>query len=75
MKHVREMTMGELLRRRIHDYGYPSARAASRDLGLSTNEMSRLMRDTKYPNIETRRTLARVLDLDAGVMDEVCRRA
>lgn len=73
---VEQMTLQELVTRRLRDYGYRGARDLADIIGVHVNHAERIMSGKqKNVGIETRRALVRALDLGPGVIERSVRRA
>ncbi len=63
------MSLGELLRVKMDDYGYGSVRELAAALGISGERLESLMQSAQAdPEIEERAAISRVLDVDPGVL-------
>lgn len=63
------MTVGELLTRKLNDYG-ETTRGASLACGFAYNEIDRIItRQSVDIKLETRRALCRHFDIAVGVLD------
>lgn len=71
---MENMTLSELLRRKMHDYGYTTMQELEDDLGIKWCQVHMLLNGkTTCPRAETRRALCRVLDIAPDVLDEAIR--
>lgn len=71
---LEKITLGELLTRKMQDYGYKTLTALGNDIGLdSWNVRPLLTGEVVNPSINTRRNLCRVLDIAPEVLERAIR--
>lgn len=72
---IEQMTLQELVTRRLRDYGYRGAGDLADIIGVHVTYAEWIMSGKqKNVGIETRRALVKALDLDPGVIERSVRR-
>lgn len=70
---MKDMTLGEMLRRKMTDYGYSSVRELAEALGVTDSHIYYALKNQHGAGLELRRAMVQELDVSPEILERVAR--